>query len=149
MFMCYICKERNLSDQYRVTRYSVANNTWKQLPNYRPRSEGDNVLGSVRPSVCLSVNALTPEPFDLRSWYLVYRLARLARSSFEVKVVGQRSRSNNKNATWRWREHTCQWHVDFTPELQSAVATMLSLTKATLIFWFSRSFKSIDSNAFR
>ncbi len=26
--------------------------------NYRPRSEGDNVLGSVRPSVCLSVRSL-------------------------------------------------------------------------------------------
>ncbi len=35
---------------------------------YRPRSEGDNVLGSVRPSVCLSVCqfvlALLFEPFD-------------------------------------------------------------------------------------
>ncbi len=33
---------------------------------YRPRSEGDTVLGSIRPSVCpsvcLSVNALTAEP---------------------------------------------------------------------------------------
>ncbi len=26
-----------------------------KLPHYRPRSEGDNVLGSVRPSVCPSV----------------------------------------------------------------------------------------------
>ncbi len=38
--------------------------------HYRPRSEGDNVLGSVRPSVRLSVSpsvtALTAEPFDLR-----------------------------------------------------------------------------------
>ncbi len=37
---------------------------------YQPRSEGDNVLGSVRPSVHLSVwvsvCALTAEPFDLR-----------------------------------------------------------------------------------
>ena len=29
---------------------------------YRPRSEGDNALGSVRPSVC----ALTSEPYDLQ-----------------------------------------------------------------------------------
>ncbi len=34
--------------------------------NYRPRSGGDNVLGSVRPSVCTSVRPLTAEPFDLR-----------------------------------------------------------------------------------
>ena len=26
-----------------------------RICNYRPRSEGDNVIGSVRPSVCLSV----------------------------------------------------------------------------------------------
>ncbi len=41
---------------------------------YRPRSEGDNRIGSVRPSVCLSVRlsvcALTAEPFDLWPWYL-------------------------------------------------------------------------------
>ena len=33
-----------------------------------------------------------------------------------------------KNATWRWIEHTCQWH-DFTPELQLAIAIMLLLAK--------------------
>ncbi len=33
---------------------------------YRPRSEGDNVLGSVRLSVRPSVSPLTAEPFDLR-----------------------------------------------------------------------------------
>ncbi len=33
---------------------------------YRPRSEGDNVLGNaVRPFVCLLVRALLLEPFDL------------------------------------------------------------------------------------
>ncbi len=43
--------------------------------HYRTRSEGDNVLGSVRPSVCpSSVRPLTAEPFDLRPWYLVCRL---------------------------------------------------------------------------
>ncbi len=47
---------------------------------YRQRSlvkQGDNVLGSV----CLSVSALTAEPFDLRPWYsictLTLTLARL------------------------------------------------------------------------
>ena len=34
---------------------------------YRPRSEGDNALGSVRPSVCLSVCALTAEPSAAKS----------------------------------------------------------------------------------
>ncbi len=42
----------------------------RDINYYRPRSEGDNELGSVRlsvrPSVCPSVNALTAEPFDLR-----------------------------------------------------------------------------------
>ncbi len=33
---------------------------------YRPQSEGDNALGSIRPSVRLSVCALAAEPFDLR-----------------------------------------------------------------------------------
>ncbi len=41
---------------------------------YRPRSEGDNVLGSIRPSICPSADTLTAEPFDLRPWYFVCRL---------------------------------------------------------------------------
>ncbi len=32
---------------------------------YRPRSEGDNVIGSVCPPVCPSVSALTAKLFDL------------------------------------------------------------------------------------
>ncbi len=43
---------------------------------YRPRSEGDNVLGSVRPSVrpfvCLFVRALLFEPFDQKGWNLTH-----------------------------------------------------------------------------
>ncbi len=31
---------------------------------YRPRSEGDNVIGSVRPSVCVFVRALLFTPFE-------------------------------------------------------------------------------------
>ncbi len=34
--------------------------------NYRPRSRGDNTFGSVHPSV----SALTPEPFNLRPWFM-------------------------------------------------------------------------------
>ena len=37
---------------------------------YRPRSGGDNALGSVRLSVRLSVCAFLFEPFDLWPWYL-------------------------------------------------------------------------------
>ncbi len=34
--------------------------SWNKLvDNYRPRSEEDDVLGSVRPSVCPSVSTLT------------------------------------------------------------------------------------------
>ncbi len=36
----------------------------KTLTFYQPRSEGDNVLGRVRPSVRLYVRALLFEPFD-------------------------------------------------------------------------------------
>ncbi len=45
--------------------WTFGNREWKMRKchcNYRPRSEGDNVLGSVRPSV----RPLTAEPFDLR-----------------------------------------------------------------------------------
>ncbi len=49
---------------------TMSDNQPNGTPNYRPRSEGDNVLGSVRLSVCPSVrpsvSALTAEPFDLR-----------------------------------------------------------------------------------
>ncbi len=45
---------------------------------YRPRSEGDNVIGSVLPSVrlcvCLSVRALLLDPFDLWPWFLAWGL---------------------------------------------------------------------------
>ena len=37
-------------------------NVWRTVADiYRPRSEGDNVLGSVRPSVCPSADTLTVE----------------------------------------------------------------------------------------
>ena len=57
---------------------------------YRPWSEGDNVIGSVRLSVRPSFTTLTAEPFDLRPWCLVCRLTlTLARLGLYVKVVGQ------------------------------------------------------------
>ena len=66
--------------------------------------QGDNGLGSVRPSLCLFVRALLFEPFDLWPWFLVWgrpwhRLSWDCRS--KVKVVfwhhcylALRSRSN-------------------------------------------------------
>ena len=48
--------------------------------------QGDNALGSV----CPSGSALTPEPFDLRPWYLVCR-------STETGIVGQRSNASYKS----------------------------------------------------
>ncbi len=55
----------------------------KDLDCYRPRSEGDNVLGSVRPSVRLSdrpfvcqfVQPLLPEPFTSQRCLSVCQLA--------------------------------------------------------------------------
>ena len=48
----------------------------------RPRSEEDNALGSVRPSVFPFVCALTADPFDLRpssfAWGSTLTLVRLA-----------------------------------------------------------------------
>ncbi len=70
-----------------------------------------------------------------------------------------------KNATWRWREHTCQWH-DFYPELQLAIAINYdifyqlefwqSLTKfwsndtrqCSFEFWSSDKFWSSDTQCF-
>ncbi len=44
--------------------------------------------------VCLLVSALTAEPFDIRTQNLVEALTLIiSRMSFEVKVIGQRSRS--------------------------------------------------------
>ncbi len=71
-------KKRNLSRQETGYQWAVAclrtdflaHPCSLHMNHYRPRSEGDNALGSVRPSVRLSVRlsvcALTAEPFDLR-----------------------------------------------------------------------------------
>ncbi len=45
-------------------------------------------------SVCLSVSALTAEPFDIQTRNLVEALTlQISRMSLKVKVIGQRSRS--------------------------------------------------------
>ena len=50
-------------------------------------------------SVCLSVSALTAEPFDVRSRNLVQGLTLIISwMSSMVKVIGQRSRSPNKTS---------------------------------------------------
>ena len=55
---------------FRIGLHEVASIETLHGGFYRPRSEEDNVLGSVRQPVCLSVrpsvSALTAERFDLR-----------------------------------------------------------------------------------
>ena len=41
------------------------------LSGYRPRSEGDDLLGGVRPSVCLcALSCLTRLTYDIDIWYV-------------------------------------------------------------------------------
>ncbi len=47
------------------TLHMYNNNVYFNRNIYRPRSEGDNVIGSVRLSVRVSIRALLFEPFDL------------------------------------------------------------------------------------
>ncbi len=54
--------------------------------NYRPRTEGDNALGSVRPSVCPFVCALTVEPFDIRDSALT-SAAKSNKSHYQSRVL--------------------------------------------------------------
>ncbi len=58
---------------------------WHTIFYYRPRSEGDNVLGSVRPSVRPSVSALTAEPSILGA-RLCQVQQRAKRSYYQPKV---------------------------------------------------------------
>ncbi len=62
----------------RSTLTLARSNLYVKVVGQRSRSNAKNrfwynALGTVRPSVYLSLNTLTPEPFDLRPWYLVCR----------------------------------------------------------------------------
>ena len=62
---------------------------------------GDNALGRVRVSVRLFAYTLRAKPFYLRPWFLTEgSTLTMARLGFQVKVVGQRSRSNAKIVFW-------------------------------------------------
>ena len=67
---------------------------------YHPRMRVGNVFGHVCVSVCLcfclsvflSVQAITFEPLDIETSFLVCRyILTISRSSFSIKVIGSRS----------------------------------------------------------
>ena len=56
-------------------------------------------VGSVCPSVCLPVQAITFEPLKLENSFSVCRyILTISRSSLSIKVIGSRSRSHEKLA---------------------------------------------------
>ena len=76
---------------------------------YHPRMQIGNVFGHVCLSVCvsvclcaclsvfLSVQAITFEPLDIETSFLVCRyILTISRSSLSIKVIGSRSRSYEK-----------------------------------------------------
>ena len=61
---------------------------------YHPHMRVGNVFGHVCLSVCLSVQAITFEPLDIETSFLVCRyILTIARSSLSIKVIGSRLRS--------------------------------------------------------
>ena len=73
--------------------------------NYHPRMQVGNVFGHVCLSVCLcvclsvflSVQAITFEPLNIETSFLVCRyILTIFRSSLSIKVIGSRSRSYEK-----------------------------------------------------
>ena len=68
---------------------------------YHPRMRVGNVFGCVClcvcVSVCLSVQAITFEPLNIETSFLVCRyILTISRSSLSIKVIESRSRSNVK-----------------------------------------------------
>ena len=73
--------------------------------NYHPRMRVGNVFGHVCLCVCvcvclsvfLSVQAITSEPLNIETSFLVCRyILTISRSSLSIKVIGSRSRSYEK-----------------------------------------------------
>ena len=63
----------------------------------------DNVFGHVCLSVFLSVQAITFEPFNIETSFLVCRyILTISRSSLSIKVIGSRSRSYEKNDSFTY-----------------------------------------------
>ena len=79
--------------------------SWQLWYFYHPRMRVGNVFGHVCVSVCLcvclsvflSVQAITFEPLDIETSFLVCRyILTISRSSLSMKVIGSRSRSYEK-----------------------------------------------------
>ena len=73
-----------------------------------------NVFGHVCLSVCvfLSVQAITFEPLDIETSFLVCRyILTISRSSLSIKVIGSRSRSYEKNDSFTYFNFLilCMW----------------------------------------
>ena len=78
-------------------------NLWEEFRThyYHPRMRVGNVFSCVCMSVCmsvfLSVQAITFEPLDIETSFLVCRyILTISRSSLSIKVIGSRSRSYEK-----------------------------------------------------
>ena len=87
---------------------------------YHPRMRVGNVLGHVCLCVCLyvclsvflSVQAITFEPLDIETSFLVCRyILTISRSSLSIKVIGSRSRSYEKNDSFTYFNFLilCMW----------------------------------------
>ena len=67
---------------------------------------------SVCLSVCLSVQAITFEPLDIETSFLVCRyILTISRSRLSIKVIGSRSRSYEKNDSFTYFNFLilCMW----------------------------------------
>ena len=71
-----------------------------------------SVCVSVCLSVCLSVQAITFEPLDIGTSFLVCRyILTISKSSLSIKVIGLRSRSYEKNNNFTYFNLSilCMW----------------------------------------
>ena len=78
----------------------------------RVRNVFGHVCVCVCVSVCLSVQAITFEPLDIETSFLVCRyILTISRSSLSIKVTGSRSRSYEKNDCFTYFNllNLCMW----------------------------------------
>ena len=79
---------------------------------YHPCMCLGNVFGHVCLSVFLSVQAITFEPLDIETSFLVCRyILTISRSSLRMKVIGSSSRSYEKNGSFAYFNllNLCMW----------------------------------------
>ena len=92
---------------------------------------------------CLSVRGVwgpSPRKFSFFTfkWCTLDRFGQNLASVFYLPLIIMVRFEKFKNATWRWREHTCQWH-DFTPELQLPSCYFLEHDIAIILNWLYKS----------